>query len=484
MPSDLISYDEWMKRTAVTGKPRSRLLKQLDSHIRSYEQSPGGGAARWKLKQKLEEWKKSKGANTEWRSSIRNRHGAVEELSKRLAGQGPELQDLKKQYRQDLDHARLGAVYLWSHTHIHDTVFSAFTSGAINIASAGMRMHSEILTKSGHTAAAQNLTSKRINMGYVMLPGEKVIQAVEGSGYLAESGSSQNVFFKAMHWIGDYISKLIDALKAKFSDKVALSATAIKTAVKAIVWKFAASAGPYLSGSLDVFKGLVNGTDAAVTAVTTWWRGRGVNILEGHPQVICDSLRTQMCKGIGAGLYEVLKGAFSASTFIIGGISGAAMNLVFTLLETVTLFILRLREVAHIRHFCKEARAHWAVYVGSGKTRGVHQNPIRFKDWFESYADKSPLIPALTLNTGICGDKMHFLDMFRSNGYVISQYEFDRGVKYVDTLKTFSAEYIGKQSYLFHSSDKMVNGLLDAAKKFDNGEHGKFREVFLKVTNA
>ncbi|WLQ13601.1 hypothetical protein O5O45_28130 [Hahella aquimaris] len=483
MPSDLISYDEWMKRTAATGKPRSRLLKQLDSHIKSYEMF-GGGAERWYLNQKLEEWKKSKGPNGEWRNSVRNRHGAIEELSKKMAGQGPELNDLKKVYQRDLDHARLGAVYLWSHTHLHDTLISAFAAGAINIASAGMRMHSEILTSNGHTAAAQSLTSKRVNMGYVMLPGQKIIEAVEGSGYLAETGASRNVFMKALHWIEDYCRKLVDALKSKFKDKVSLSMTAIKTVIKAIVVKFASSAAPYVAGSMDVFKGLVNTTDHAVTAVTTWWRGRGVNVLEGHPQVICDALRTQMCKGMGAGLYDALKGAFSASTFIIGGITGAVMNLVFTCLETVTLFILRLREIAHIRHFCKEARSHWNVYISSGKTRGVHQNPIRFKDWFEGYVDKSALIAAFTLNSGICGDKMHFLNMFRDNGYVISQYEFDRGVKYVDTLKTFAAEYIGKQSYLFHSSDKMVNGLLDNAKNFNNGEHGKFREILLKVANA
>ncbi|WP_020407809.1 hypothetical protein [Hahella ganghwensis] len=483
MPGDLISYEDWMKRTAVTGKPRSRLLKEVDKQIQSFEKF-GGAASRWNLKQKLDAWKKSKGSGEEWRKSIRNRHGAVEELVKGLAGQGPEYNDIKKQYRKDLDHARLGVVYLWSHTHIHDTVFSAFVGGAVDIASAGMRMHSSILTANGNSDAAKELTKKRLDMGYAMLPGQKVSKAIEGSGYLADSGTTRNIFYKALHWIEDYCKQLVEALKAKFSDKVALSATAIKTAVKALVWKFAASVAPYVSGSIDVFKGLVNATDATVTAVTTWWRGRGVDILEGHPQIICESLRTQMMKGIGAGLYDIVKGAFAASTFIVGGIGGAAMNLVYTLIETVTLFILRLREVAHIRHFCKEARNHWEVYTGSGKTRGVHQNSIRFKDWFEGYVDKSALIPALTLNSGICGDKMHFLNMFRNNGHVISQYEFDRGVKYVDTLKTFAAEYIGKQSYLFHSSDKMVNALLDNAKSFDNGDHGKFRENLLKIANA
>ena len=75
------------------------------------------------------------------------------------------------------------------------------------------------------------------------------------------------------------------------------------------------------------------------------------------------------------------------------------------------------------------------------------------------------MIAAITLNSGICGDKMHFLNMFQKDGYAISQSDFNQGVRYIDGLKSYASEAIGNWGFQVSSTakdgeGKMINGLL------------------------
>jgi hypothetical protein len=83
MASDLISYNEWMKKTALIGRRRSDLLKVLDDNLKTYEMF-GGSASRWKVGQALKAWQESKKPRN-WRSSKRNQaHRSFEDLDKLL----------------------------------------------------------------------------------------------------------------------------------------------------------------------------------------------------------------------------------------------------------------------------------------------------------------------------------------------------------------------------------------------------------------
>jgi len=77
MAFDLISIKDWKKRTALIGRRRSPLLKELDEKLESHEQF-GGGDAYWRVGQAFKAWQLSKGNN--WKSSGRNKNGAVTEL--------------------------------------------------------------------------------------------------------------------------------------------------------------------------------------------------------------------------------------------------------------------------------------------------------------------------------------------------------------------------------------------------------------------
>ena len=77
-----------------------------------------------------------------------------------------------------------------------------------------------------------------------------------------------------------------------------------------------------------------------------------------------------------------------------------------------------------------------------------------------------PAISILTLNSGICGDKMRFLKMFNTEGNELNLNEdrrvetFQQGVEFVDDLKNVGADLLGKTGYSFTSEDKVVANIL------------------------
>jgi hypothetical protein len=71
------------------------------------------------------------------------------------------------------------------------------------------------------------------------------------------------------------------------------------------------------------------------------------------------------------------------------------------------------------------------------------------------------------LNTGICGDKMHSMKMFKDDTNVITQAAFDDGCRYVDSLKAWGSEYLKDSGFGFSSSDPVVRGLLKMARKHE-----------------
>ncbi len=110
--SDLIPHDVWMERTAVTARRRSAELKALDEELKRYGQF-GGGQARWSVEQRLEAWKKSKGAGDAWRNSMRNKNRAFDDLTNALKGvqqtaEQREAIQLVKQHQKDFIKALFG----------------------------------------------------------------------------------------------------------------------------------------------------------------------------------------------------------------------------------------------------------------------------------------------------------------------------------------------------------------------------------------
>jgi hypothetical protein len=140
-------------------------------------------------------------------------------------------------------------------------------------------------------------------------------------------------------------------------------------------------------------------------------------------------------------------------------------------------------ELIVMRSFFRQARMHWEARL---ERSALHTRPIAFNSWFKRYALGIPALSVLALNSGICGDKMHFLAMFKDDSSIVSQTEFDAGVRYVDSLKVWGTDYLKDSGFAFASGDPVVTGLLKLATSHSEqtGRAGKAWKATLGFLNA
>lgn len=99
---EIMAYDLWIERTkAGITKPRSNALKDIDRKLQNFHAKGKSMSLRKSLCEAISNWKVEKG--TGWRNSIRNKNGAMSDLSQQ-ANDEFELTDLDQQalmYLQD-----------------------------------------------------------------------------------------------------------------------------------------------------------------------------------------------------------------------------------------------------------------------------------------------------------------------------------------------------------------------------------------------
>ncbi len=444
------SYEDWISRTKVKFKKRSSALKKVDQQVKKY--FAGGGKnkiAEADLLRKLKEWMSSKGAGNAWKTSARNNNKAVEDLFAQV-NFGPIDQT---QYLGDVAHTRKGVLYLWSNLAVKDPMFERIISGGLNIASNSFAVKAEVLNSAGNAAGSSTaaMRSTATAQATVAVP-----NLDRGHGASEKKGKIRRV-----------LENFVQSLK---DDKVTIAASVFKSVIRTLADIFWASAAHLIKGSLDAISGLAKACKGASNAIKSWWRSRGVLIQSGHPSVICGSLRRAMKFDVVKGLARVVQSAASMALTSLGAVGGAIFNLVVSIIEFLGNLVIRYKEVKNIRDFINDCKRKYAF---ADSPRSIINNPNGFQEWYSCYVKKHPIIAAITLNSGICGDKMHFLNVFQKDGYAITQDEFNQGVKYVDGLKSYASDQIGNWGFRFSSSasgndGKMINGLLRLAGTFNN----------------
>ncbi|MEO7963043.1 MAG: hypothetical protein ABIT38_03940, partial [Gemmatimonadaceae bacterium] len=89
-----------------------------------------------------------------------------------------------------------------------------------------------------------------------------------------------------------------------------------------------------------------------------------------------------------------------------------------------------------------------------------------------------------TLNTGICGDKMRYLTMFKAGGIdEISPQEFQNGVRFLDNMKPEGAKYISDAGFTIRSAgDVLVDRLVNSFATSHEREKTVFNQVISIIT--
>ena len=481
MASDLIPQKDWLKRTTVLGKIRSRELKGLDQALARYEQV-GGAAARLQVEQALEAWKRSKGPGDEWKRSDRNRREqAVEHLTALLAGKGdtdsawgaaPDFM------HPQLQNARLGVIYLFGHLQVDSNIFNVLLEGGLN-AAGGVLGYAGASTSSGGLGSSL-ASSVSTNLTTAMIPGKVILDAAEGAAYETRiTPATRPLAERVKAWFTEFARKVWETVKEKFSDPT-LTFAAVKNLVNVCMSSFLQTAAPFVSGGIDITKGLVNTIDAAFVRFRAWLQGRKVELSKGHPTVVVSSIQRAMTLSLFEGLYQMLKGAgdIAASTFTAG--ASMIIKVVVALSEMLIKMIWRMFEISHMDKVFRQAAAFWR---GRESGDALHKRPFEFTHWYRKSALNSPALAILTLNSGICGDKMVYLSMFTDAGRQISTTEFQQGARFLDDLKPWGAEYLGNSGYSFRSSSEMVGKLLTFAEGHAD-QRNKVWSTIRKIANA
>lgn len=250
------------------------------------------------------------------------------------------------------------------------------------------------------------------------------------------------------------------------------------------------SAVPFLGGAVDLGTGLARTIDLACKRIVSWSDRRGIDIHRGHPEEIANAIEHQMTMGLCGGLADMLKGASSIalSTFLPG--LGGLVSAVVGAIEWLVRLMSRVAESLAIDKFLAHARDLYAleknrataskVPVAKGGADVTVYEPNltlkntlltsteKFRTFFQEGCNASPLIPMLTLNSGLGGSLMTLIDLFDDQGNQSTRLsggkkDFDRGAAYFDRLKRFSVGYMKKSGFQFLpqvSTDPLMAGYL------------------------
>jgi hypothetical protein len=467
MPTTLVSYDDWIKHTESLGARRSDELRALDAAIRAY-QTDKSAAALTKVKNALAAWKKTQGAGDAWKKSRRNKDGYVELLTTQVdkGGDTDSAWGTTPNFmHENLINARLGVIYLFSHLTVSPRIFNVLLEGGLSIAGGA-------LSYAGATDGLNNATANAVStyQGLVMVSGNEILDAGWGATkpfILKPDAKTKLLTFmeKVKQWFESVAKGLLESLKEKW--KCELPASLVKSAISAAITATQSTlASGLLSGGLDLGKGTLVTVDAAITKFKAWKSSRDVEFSSGHPKMVVDTIHRAMTVSIGEGLWTMMKGAANMGLAAASAGAGLIAGILIAGAEMLAKLFWRLYETSQMRTFFAEAAEHWRNKDGGS---ALHKQPFAFARWYRKHVLLAPALAVITLNSGICGDKMVYLSMFKDDQSQISSSEFQAGVLHLDALKVWGVKYLSETGFSFGANDAMAGKFLQFAKGGGNG---------------
>lgn len=261
---------------------------------------------------------------------------------------------------------------------------------------------------------------------------------------------------------------------------------------------------PYLGGAIDLGTGLFRTISEAGTRLAAWNDRRHIRLQAGHPEELANAIEHQMSLGILGGVADMLKGATKVAVGVFLPGLGSLVSAVMSGIEWLVRLVSRLGEYFGIQQFLQVARRHYTaekqrarkgadgVYEPNTAAGGIITDTAAFTTFFREGCKASPLIPMLTLNSGLGGSLMTMLQLFEADGRQSARAtrnlaggetrEFDRGDMYFMRLKRWSVEYMRKSGFKFlpaDPKDTLMAGYLAHATGL-----GKERQSHVEAGNA
>ena len=502
---DIVPYDEWLRGTAARLQVRSAALKDLDEQILLYHRNRTVHQFH-RLVSAFELWQDSAGSGDAWKTASRNGARYFTLLDQQLRGKGDTdaaagAQDFMT---PALINSRLGVLYLFGNLEVEDDTFQVLLEGAFEVtnvglgfapdtnvaaARAGEILDNSLVQKSASVALDQVQKKIKKRKDPTLVSANQLTTSTITLPAL--SSAAQRLYEAIRHKVQEGAKKLWEMIREKVADirndpgGFALDTMPglLRKLVDFLCGKLLATLAPFIGAGLDIAKGIANTVDSSITKYREWVQGRDVQLIAGHPGTIVEAIRRAMKLSIGSGVYDLVKGGASLGLQFASQGASTIVDAVVSILETLAKVIWKIVEIKRIQRFCEQAKEYWDARM---QRDALHTRPIAFNAWFKRYAVPIPALSVLALNSGICGDKMHFLAMFKDDETIITQAEFTAGCKYIDNLKVWGSSYLSDSGFAFSSDEAMITGLLTLASSHTEEQTWdlKLRKAVLGFLNA
>jgi len=215
-------------------------------------------------------------------------------------------------------------------------------------------------------------------------------------------------------------------------------------------------------GLTGIASGLYTGITKTIEYFDLKHTGKGVSLESGHPDIVASSIQRSIAKAALVGLAEAaMAGAKAALAAFTGG-AGLIVNKIAGVIELLLRFAVRFCSALNLRKIFADAKDRWAA---KDQSDAIQKRAGDFANWFKKAIDRAPIVAALVMNCGIAGDAMRFLQVATSDGVVVTQGQFDKGVTYLNGLKSSASDLIMKyqEDMRISSGDPMTAALLKQA---------------------
>ncbi|MCG9680146.1 hypothetical protein [Vibrio sp. Isolate24] len=360
--------------------------------------------------------------------------------------------------------ARMGAMYMLANTEITKVAkisnahfFEAFVVGTepfadFKGAAMGLLNKTDAMTKLKNSKIAKKASKAAEKVGEVTSAIKTKLIQLFSDFFRSLLDKVKNIYGDLLHgveWLAEVGTWLTSEFAGTFSNIIP-------------GWGYVQSAsGLYSAAKKSVLK--------SKDLISQIYRGRGVDLLGGHPSIISNALARHSAKGALGGIKDFTMGVAGIGLQAAGDAAagvGSLISLITSILERIIKLVDFFVQRSLLAKVVKRAKKEWNNRTAKGSLVNDHK---MFSEWFQSAVITTPIIAALVMGSGFVGHPYKFVQLLTPKLEVISQGDFDKAVVYIDKLKSLSSKYV--QEYVdsykidFTSKDGVVNARLNELKK-------------------
>jgi hypothetical protein len=444
-------FEEWKKNTdAGTFAPRGDKLQAIDALIKRFETSTPGFDRKNVLNKMRIALDAYEGEHVGWQKQARNKKGTLGDLHDTLEVwhdlmmpkiPNPRASDAAYGrsgfMESDHIHSRLGIIWLFSKTTIVGEEPEPET------------VRDPVLKDADERSWYQKIWDSLVNFCNGIR--DSIRKAIEKGRNAVSWESIKGYPRQGFEKVQEYIRENTDTNM----NTSGLPMVIFKILKKLMSTIFGSIVGPIA----DVAKGVVSAVTNGYTRYKAWEAEKNVDISAGTPATIVEAIKDAMNRSIGEGLLTAVKGGLG---FIPG--VGSVASTIADVLEKIYKILIKAWEKARLKAFIADCKQLWNEHE---QPEPFHSRAQDFNTWFKSYVSDVPAVAMLALNSGCCGSKMVWLNMFNASGVQTTAGQFDAGVKFLDEhLMGYGSKYLSAYEIKFEAEDQIAKTLITNASQF------------------